>query len=172
MKNQYEVRGDITAIFLNRNNGDVLETLIDTADLERVKQFQNKWYSNWSPLTQSFYCHGKVNGVHYGLHRWIVQCPANMQVDHFNNDTLDNRRENLRVATPSENMQNRNGANSNARSGARGVHWESDRKKWRGLVRVKGKRIDLGRFDAIQEAEEAVKRARAEYMPFSKEAIL
>lgn len=34
MKNNYEVRGDVTAIYMKCPNGVILETLIETSDLE------------------------------------------------------------------------------------------------------------------------------------------
>lgn len=41
------------------------------------------------------------------LHRFLMDSPEGLIVDHINHQTLDNRRENLRVVTHSENMKNR-----------------------------------------------------------------
>ena len=43
MKNRFVVRGDITIIFLDRQDGTVIETIIDTADLPKAAAFPNKW---------------------------------------------------------------------------------------------------------------------------------
>lgn len=176
MKNRYEIRGEVTAIFLNRKNGDVLETIIDTTDLEKAKQFPNTWCARWSPDTQSFYCYGLINlpfgqRINVQLHRWLLDCDATIQVDHCNNDTLNNRRRNLRAATRSENHQNRAGAQRNSKSGMRGVCWSSRKRKWQALIKVGNKRKHLGYFGTIRDAEIAVKEARRIYMPFSKEAV-
>jgi len=175
MKNQYEIRGTVTAIFLKRKNGDVLETTIDTADLEKAKEFPNTWFAAFSPLTQSFYCKGEIylpGGavVRVQLHRWITDCPENIQVDHFNNDTLNNRRKNLRLTTSAQNNQNRAGAQRNSKSGIRGVYWDGKREAWRAVITLNYRHKHIGRFATIQEAEAAIKKARAKYMPFSKEA--
>lgn len=176
MKNKYEIRGEVTTIFLNQKNGSILETILDTADLGRVKQFPNTWCAKWSPDTQSFYCYGMINlpfgqRINVQLHRWLVDCDTDVQVDHYNNDTLNNRRGNLRVATRSENHQNRAGAQRNSKSGIRGVCWCKRKKKWQALIKVGEKRKHLGYFSTIEDAEIVVKEARRIYMPFSKEAV-
>lgn len=175
MKNQYEIRGDVTAIFLKRKNGEILETLIETSDLEKVKSFPNTWFASWSDCTNSFYCLGSIVLPNYsrltvGLHRWIMGYKVEKQIDHINNKTLDNQRNNLRIVTSIENNQNRAGAYKNSKSGIRGVYWDSSRGTWRAVVTINYKHINIGRFSSIKKAEMAIKNARAKYMPFSKEA--
>jgi hypothetical protein len=56
------------------------------------------------------------------LHRFLLDAPKGMQVDHINHDTLDNRRSNLRIVTTNQqNNENRNGAHKNSKTGIRGV---------------------------------------------------
>jgi hypothetical protein len=175
MKNHYEIQGEVTVILLHRKDGSVLKTLIDTSDLEKAKAFPFTWFANWAPETRSFYCDGNFylpGGAsrHIRLHRWLSNCSENVVVDHSDSDTLNNCRENLRVVTQAENMQNRIGANRNSRSGVRGVYWEPKRGQWRAVITLKGKHKHIGRFSHISEAETAVKKAFAMYMPFSKES--
>lgn len=88
------------------------------------------------------------------------------QVDHINLNGLDNRRENLRLATPGQNHQNR-GAQRNNISGYKGVVWDKDRRKWQSRIAVDGKRYFLGRFDTPELAHaaycEAAKRYHGEF---------
>jgi hypothetical protein len=176
MKNYFEVRGDTTAIVLNRKNGPNLETLIDTVDLEKANQFPNTWCASWSGITNSFYCYGKLtlpNGkrVSILLHRWLMECPDDLHVDHINNDTLNNRRlENLRLVLHKENHQNRLGPQRNSLLGIRGVCWHKGKKKWQAAINVNGLRKCVGYYSTIKDAEDAVKHARGVFMPFSKEA--
>ena len=81
------------------------------------------------------------------MHRVIMDAPDGLEVDHINGDKLDNRRDNLRHATSSQNK-----ANVGPFSGKyKGV----DRKgrKWRAQIRVNGKKTHLGLYShAIQAA--------------------
>lgn len=96
--------------------------------------------------------------------------PKEKLVDHINHKTLDNRRCNLRLATKSENGQNRKGADYDCKSGFRGVYWYSADHKWTAAIVVNGKRIHLGYYDDPEVAAEVAANARAKYMPFSDEA--
>lgn len=176
MKNDYEVRGNITAIFLKRKDGTVLETVIDTADLDRANEFPHSWYASLDKGTKTYYVLGHItsnNGkkTNVGLHRWIMNETV-LKVDHINHDTLNNRRSvNLRQATHQQNKQNRSGAQANSKSGIRGVVWSENKGKWEAYITVNKKCRYLGCYGGIEEAERVVKEARAKHMPYSQEAL-
>jgi hypothetical protein len=169
MKNRFEIRGDVTAIFLQRKDGSVIETLIDTVDLPIVQEIASRLHAWWCKDTQSFYCRFRSKKETY-LHRHLMRPSKGMVVDHFNHDTLDNRRHNFRVISKAENMQNRKGPTKTNTSGVRGVYWRKDRKKWHAQITVKGKNMFLGIFDDLEEAKIVSLKARAELMPHSQEA--
>lgn len=171
MKNKYEIRGNVTAIFLNRKDGSTLETIIDTSDLEKVKKFKGKWYASWHPHTKSFTVRGNIKKSRVFLHRYILDAPRNLQVDHIKHNTLDNRREKLRLASPAENAQNRKGAYTNSKTGVRGVYWNKECKKWQAHITLNFKKTCLGQYQTLKMAEQVVKAARRNNMPFSQEAI-
>jgi len=178
MKNDYEIRGDVTVIFLDRKDGSRLECLIDTVDLERVQEFEGKWYGSWNAAIQNYYVYGNTlcerTGRNTGilLHRWVTNAPDKIQVDHINNNTLDNKRSsNLRFATDGENKQNRKGAQSNNfSSGIRGVSLHKSTGKWLVQLCVKGKRYYGGLYDDLAVAEQEAISARAKIMPYSKDS--
>lgn len=91
----------------------------------------------------------------------------NALVDHINRVRDDNRIENLREATHSENHQNQVGARKSSRSGVRGVSWCARDGKWKAAIRVKGKEHFLGRFETPEEAAEAYAIARAYKHPYA-----
>jgi hypothetical protein len=169
MKNDYEIRGDVTAIFIKRRDGSLFETIISTSDLEKVKNFNVTWYAHWKESAHSFYVISNLRNqnnqyVPVYLHRFLLDNPKGLVVDHINHDSLDNTRWNLRAITHAENIQNRRGANRNNISGIRGVNWHKLRKKWVARLMVNGKYIGLGCFEDIKEAEKAVIEARKKYM--------
>lgn len=79
-------------------------------------------------------------------------------LDHINRNRDDNRIENLRPASRSENMSNGVMRRDN-KSGVKGVTWHAGSSKWRAVIQKNGKQIQIGMFDDIEEAAAAYKAA-------------
>lgn len=107
-----------------------------------------------------------VNGrEHYG-HRlaWLYihgEWPPE-QIDHINGIRTDNRIENLRPATVSQNHVNTKLRDDNT-SGLKGVSIHSTSKRWRARLHCNGVEKHLGFFNTKDEASEAYQRAAAEH---------
>lgn len=84
------------------------------------------------------------------------------EVDHKNRKRADNRWENLREATRSQNGKN-TGIYSTNTSGFKGVSWHKKNKKWCARIEVDGVRHHLGYFAEIEKAAQAYDAARIEY---------
>lgn len=91
----------------------------------------------------------------YMTGRW----PAD-EMDHINRDTLDDRWVNLREATRFQNEANKRAANSNSKTGFRGVR--PIRGRYQANIYRYGERRVLGYFDTPQEASAVYLRAAAE----------
>ncbi len=94
------------------------------------------------------------------MHRVVAKASDGMLVDHKNGNGLDNRRDNLRLATQSQNQFNTN--KSRGSSERRGVSWHSEQKKWMAQIRHEGKSYFLGRFDSEEDAHAAYLKKRSE----------
>jgi hypothetical protein len=88
--------------------------------------------------------------------RWVAQ------VDHIDRDALNNKWENLREATASQ-QQGNTGLSSRNTSGFRGVQWVVERDKWRAVITRNGKITNLGYSSDLQEAAAVAASARKEY---------
>jgi len=99
------------------------------------------------------------------MHREIAKrmgLDLSNEIDHKDNNGLNNRRENLRTATHAQNNQNK-GKSKNNTSGYKGVNWEKRRNKWRARIYFNKNYIHLGYFNDIEEAAKAYEKAAKKY---------
>lgn len=82
--------------------------------------------------------------------------------DHINGNGLDNRRENLRLASRADNNANRGKTKRNV-SGYKGVSWNKSKGKYIAQISHNGKKIHLGQFDDPAKAYEAYCTAAKQY---------
>ncbi len=139
--------------------------LIDDDEFDTVSMF--KWHLHPSGYARMGYrVEGRV--ISASMHRFIMWEPLGMQVDHINRNKLDNRKENLRLATNGQNKQNGLRYASNT-SGYKGVHWHKQAKAFRARISVDGVRRHLGDFRTAEEAGraylEAASRLHGEFFP-------
>lgn len=115
--------------------------MIDDTDSTLISKY--KWN-----ITSRGYAYTIYDGKPKKMHTLIT---GYKYTDHINGNKLDNRRDNLRSVTHSQNMKNRK-KHINNKSGYKGVYWCSERKKWVAQIRVNRKRVFIGRFDTTKEA--------------------
>ena len=131
-----------------------LATTIDDSDAERVSG--HVWRAHRATTArENWYAYTKINGKKVYLHRFLTDAPKGLDVDHIDGDGLNNRRENMRVCTRSQN--NQNSIQFAKINGYRGVCYHADRKKMQfsACVWIKRKRIRLGYFATEELAASA-----------------
>jgi hypothetical protein len=106
----------------------------------------------------------KINGSCFLAHRlaWLIlegEDPGDLQVDHINGITDDNRRENLRLVTRSENQHNQRSA--------RGYCFHKRDNNWKAQIMLNGKQHYLGLYTTKEEARAAYLEAKAKLHPTS-----
>lgn len=133
---------------------------LDDLDYDRIISLGGKWCLAFK--RGKYYPQKRIKGKIIEMHRYIIDPPSNMYVDHINHNTLDNRRENLRVCTNSSNLRNASKRIDN-KSGETGVFYLEKTNKWVSYIKVRYKRIHLGLFDKFEDAVIARKEAEVKY---------
>ena len=131
---------------------------IDSDDYENVHQYS--WYqtSNGYIATRD----REKGGELLTLHRKVMGARDDELVDHINHDKTDNRKQNLRIVTRSQNQQNMKVPSHNS-SGVRGVSWSNYHQNWVTQIWVDGEHHYLGAYKNFDDAVAARKAAEEKY---------
>ena len=153
--NIYDLTGEYGIGYTSKGE----EFWFDLEDYDKIKDYC--WHVN----QYCGYLEGQSYGITYKFHREIMGLSKedkSVFVDHINHNKLDNRKENLRLCSNSENCKNRNIAKNN-KSGVTGVTWSKQMNKWKANIGVDNKLIHLGFFSDKEKAIEARKEAELLY---------
>ena len=128
--------------------------IVDDQDYERLNK--HKWsaqknYSTWYAIRCVRLSKGKWKTIQ--MHRVILglKHTDTRLCDHKNHNGLDNRRDNLRVCTRSQNQHNRLSTKSSS-SIYKGIYWVKITNKWRAEITCDGIRRRLGYYQSEIEA--------------------
>jgi len=138
------------------------DVIISKCDLERISEHR------WFPIRS------RPNLIYFGfwtprpnrktiyLHKFLMGNPIDKVVDHINCNTLDNRRENLRICAQSENMRNVK-KSEKRKNPYKGVSFFDLANKWRARIQINKKQIHLGYFNSPEEARDEYINASKKY---------
>lgn len=144
--------------------------LVDDDDFERLNQF--KWQAvpvgknsygepYWYATRGEWVGNGKTKT--FSMHREIIGVTSSSQIiDHKDFNTLNNRKDNLRVCTKADNCRHTR-AIKNKKSKYVGVSWINDCNKWMAKIRANKKQTYLGTFTDEADAARAYNDAAAKY---------
>lgn len=139
--------------------------LCNTDGCHALADDSDSFLLNWKwTVHPSGYAHTYFGRTRVFMHSMLIAVPGGCVVDHRNRDRTDNRRENLRFASPRENAANR-GRRRNASEPYVGVRQTANR-KWQARIGERGRH--LGIFSTAEEAARARDdAAREEYGEFA-----
>ena len=131
------------------------EFYFDKEDFDKIKNY------TWS-FSNDYLRDTKDRSI--AMHQLILPTEDGYIPEHIHGEQSknDNRKENLRVATQSQNMMNTK-TRANNTSGVRGVYWRKDIKKWSAGIWVNKQHISLGCFNNIEDVTKARKKAEEKY---------
>lgn len=130
--------------------------IVDDEDFDRLSL--KKWYCSSNGYAMRSRQLGKRK-ITVLMHREVLGFPESESIDHINCDKLDNRKQNLRPCTQSQNMGNRT-----VRSGRpyKGVTTRTGHKSFYAEMSYAGKPKYLGAFATAEEAARAYDKAARE----------
>lgn len=131
--------------------------LVDDEDFEYLNQW--KWYA--MRCGKKYYAlKTRRKNEEYLMHRCVIS--STLEIDHIDNNGLNNQKTNLRECSREQNMQNRNKFLNNT-SGYKGVYWKESRKRWVAQLMHNGRYVLDRSFNSAEEAARAYDKAAIMY---------
>jgi hypothetical protein len=142
--------------------------LFDLEDYEKIKDY--KWIVTHKARDGKAYVTAAINNKCIYMHRFVMNAEEYNYynpIDHRDNNGTDNRKYNLRNATPTQNNFNNNTKKNNS-SGIIGVHYEKSTDRWRAEIqcyRIKKRKSFKEKVDAIIQRLKFEKEICGEFAP-------
>jgi hypothetical protein len=139
-----------------------VSTIVDDCDYDFVCSYALTLSGGGKRRYVYAYCAGMKDPV--PIHRLIaarIGLDVSDDIDHRNQNKLDNRRSNLRPATRTQNFANR-GKYRNNKSGFKNVFWSKQKQKWQGKVAKDRRQYHAGFHETPEEAYAACQKKAAE----------
>jgi len=143
------------------------KVLIDDEDLEKVSGYGWSIHKPNAGNLEYARTDIRINGKRklLYLHRFIMNAPKGTKIDHKNHNGLDNRKENLRLATSAQNTRN-SLRRRDSKTGFKGVYRQDNR--YIAHITVNYKQRKLGSFTSAEDAAKAYDQsARTEHGEFA-----
>lgn len=138
-----------------------IKFIVSPEDYDSIKSM--RWWA--CKKKYAYYISTTIRKKNKSLHRILTGAKIGQIVDHINGDTLDNRRENLRLVDASQN--NFNQKKKKYGGPFKGIGWHKRAGKWRARIRAYNQEISLGLYSCPIEAakayDEAAKKIHGEY---------
>jgi hypothetical protein len=136
--------------------------LVDDNEYERINK--NHWYVMSSK--KNLYAvrtkgkRGKTKTIL--MHRELLGYEGTLLIDHRDHNTLNNKKDNLRICTTSQNTMNMIRTKKES-SIYKGVFYDKERNKWQTNIMRNYKKIFIGRYGKEKDAAKAYNKAAIKY---------
>ena len=138
-----------------------VEFYFDKEDIEKVKQYC--WQQDKKGYITAKGRGNQPKNPSRRLHRIVMEpIPEGYYIDHINHNLVDCRKENLRIASPSQNLYNMKIPSTN-KSGCKGVCWVKNVNKWHAYITHNHIVENLGYHANINDAIKARREAEEKY---------
>jgi hypothetical protein len=141
------------------HKGNEYSVLLDDDDYVKIKDIGSIYISTAERKEYKFVRCNLYDKRKIRLARLLMNAPKNMEVDHINGNPLDNRRNNLRLATAGQNRAAFQSPRKNKTSRYRGVRWHKRVKKWMASIGSNHKVYYLGYYTIEEQAALAYNKA-------------
>ena len=150
-RNLYEERNKYIVGYTTNTNK---EFYVDKEEFDKIKNI------SWHELSNGYVAHKDKGEKVVTLHRYIMNAPENLVVDHINHNKMDNRKSNLRLTTQKENSLNKTDL-------PKGISKHKVKNNIYFMVQLGGRY--RGNYKTYEEALEARKKIiEEEYLPLRK----
>ena len=138
------------------------EFYFDLEDYDKIKDYC--WHFDSNDYLRAYLNNDIKDTMFIKMHQIIMNELDGNPIDHIHGKTSrnDNRKNNLRVVTTSDNIKNI-GVRKNNKSGVTGVQWKPRDNVWEAWITVMYNKIYLGRFVDFEDAVKARKEAEEKY---------
>jgi len=149
--NQYNIIGELAIGVTSSGKTFVF----DAEDILIVKKY------SWFISPGGYVVANIADGCMIMLHSLLLSNIKGLWVDHISRNKLDNRKSNLRYASPQQNCFNA-GVSKNNTTGYKGVYYDKSRDKYQAEIMCSRKKHHLGRFDTAIDAAKAYNKKAVE----------
>jgi AP2 domain/HNH endonuclease len=163
--NRFEHRADGTTVIFLEHKKKILECVIDTADYSLVKG--HRWYAKSVHYIKKYKAaetyYARAARLSASMEHLLLPPVDGKTIDHIDRNSLNNKRSNLRYATPAQQTMNQRRANPTKTSKYRGVSWNKNTQKFRTIITLQGKKTHVGLYESEEDAARAYDAAAIQH---------